>query len=306
LAVDGSRVFHRARRSGIYLVMSNGNVAGEPISDYLRINGARIHRLDWGGDGPPIVILHATGFLARIYQKNALALRSSGRVYAYDQLGHGDSEVPDLGDISWYRTADDLEEFLVATGLHGVRAFGHSAGGTAIAAVAARRPDLIARAMLVEPVIVDPADPLERPNDLYERTLKRKPMFDSLAAMYANFANRPPYSAWRADVLRDYCEHGTRAAADGTRVLKCPPEVEARLYQTARDFDGLSHILACSVPMLVVFGERSDSPGLAFAKRVVHGAPHRRVVVVPGAGHLVPMEQPDEVARLALEFFNGA
>jgi lipase len=287
LAVDGSRVFHRARRSGIYLVMSNGNVAGEPMGDYLRINGARIRRLDWGGDGPPIVILHATGFLARIYQPIALALRSSGRVYAYDQLGHGDSEVPDLGDISWYRTADDLEEFLVATGLHGVRAFGHSAGGTAIAAVVARRPDLIARAMLVEPVIVDP-------------------MFDSLAAMYANFVNKPPYSGWRADVLRDYCEHGTRAAADGTRVLKCPPEVEARLYQTARDFDGLSHILACSVRMLVVFGERSDSPGLAFAKRVVHGATHRRVVVVPGAGHLVPMEQPDEVARLALEFFNGA
>ena len=289
----------------MYLVMSIENASLQPVNDFIQLNGARLHRLDWGGDGPPIVILHATGFLARVYQPIALALRSIGHVHAYDQLGHGDSEPPKLEEISWYRTADDLEAFLVAMGLKNVRAFGHSAGGTAIAAVAARRPDLIARAMLVEPVIVDPADPRERPNDLFERTMKRKPAFDSLEAMYTNFANKLPYSAWRPDVLRIYCEHASRAAADGTRVLKCAPEVEARLYQTAGDFDGLSCILASSVPTLVVFGERSDSPGLEFAKRVVHDAPHRQVVVVPGGGHLVPMEQPDEIARLALEFLRA-
>ncbi|MGH7879216.1 MAG: alpha/beta fold hydrolase, partial [Candidatus Binataceae bacterium] len=262
--------------------------------------------LDWGGDGSPILILHATGFLGRVYRPIAEALRSLGRVYSYDQLGHGGSDTPRLDEISWYRTADDLEGVLETMGLRGVRAFGHSAGATAIAAIADRRPDLIARAMLVEPVIVDQADPLERPSELYQRTLKRKPAFDSLAEMYANFASKPGYSSWRPDILRDYCEHGTRPDGGERRVLRCTPEIEAQLYQTARDFDGLHHLLACTIPMLVVFGEKSDSPGLGFAERITRDAPRRRVVVVPGGGHLLPMEQPDEIARLAVDFFSGA
>ena len=277
----------------------------EPVSDYARVNGLKLHYLDWGGDGPPIVIVHATGFLGRIYRPIALALRALGHVYSYDQRGHGDSERPDLAEISWYRTAEDLAGFLNVMGLTGVRAFGHSAGGTAIAAVAHQRPDLIRRAMLVEPVIIDQADPRERPGELYERTLKRKPGFDSLEAMNANFAAKPPYMTWRPDVLRDYCEHGTRPDGDGRRVLKCPPGIEARLYQTARDFDGLSRILASTVPMLIVFGEKSESPGIEFGERIARDAPQRRIAVVPGGGHLVPMEQPEEIARMALEFFAG-
>ena len=278
----------------------------DPQSNYVKVNGLRLHYLDWGGDGPPIVILHATGFLARIYRPIAEALRAIGHVYAYDQCGHGDSECPALDAISWYRTADDLEGFLLAMGFSGVRAFGHSAGGTAIASVADRRPDLIARAMLVEPVLIDPADPFERPNQLYDRTLKRKASFDSVAAMYANFAAKLPYASWRDDVLRDYCEYGTRAEGDGRRTLKCPPAIEARLYQTARDFDGLGHLLTATVPMLVVFGAQSDSPGLEFAERIAQGAENRQVRVAPDCGHLAPMEQPDAIARMAVEFFSVA
>jgi pimeloyl-ACP methyl ester carboxylesterase len=278
----------------------------EPLSGYIRVNGSNLRYLVWGGDGPPILILHATGFLGRIYRPIAHALRPLGRVYSYDQLGHGDSDAPAFDEISWYRTADDLEGFLEQMGMRGVRAFGHSAGATAIAAIADRRPDLIARAMLVEPVVVDKSDPFERPSELYERTLKRKPAFDSLAAMYANFAGKPGYSAWRTDILHDYCEYGTRPDAAGRRVLRCTPGVEARVYQTARDFDGLHHILAGKIPTLLVFGGKSDSPGISFAEPIGLAAPHRRIVVIPDGGHLLPMEQPEEIARLAVEFFNKA
>jgi pimeloyl-ACP methyl ester carboxylesterase len=286
--------------------MADTIVVHEPQNKYVQVNGLRLHYLDWGGDGPPIVIVHATGFLARVYRPIAEMLRAIGHVYAYDQRGHGDSDRPPLEEISWYRTADDLEGFLTAMGFSGVRAFGHSAGGTAIAGVADRRPDLIARAMLVEPVLIDPADPFERPNQLYDRTLKRKASFDSVAAMYGNFAAKPPYASWRDDVLRDYCEYGTRADGDGRRVLKCPPAIEARLYNTARDFDGLNHLLAATAPMLVVFGAESDSPGIEFAERITQSAANRQVRVAPDCGHLAPMEQPDAIARMAIAFFSAA
>lgn len=283
--------------------MSNKISTIEAASGFARVNGLQLHYLDWGGEGPPIVIVHATGFLAEVYRPIAEALRSIGHVVSYDQAGHGDSDRLEPNQVSWFRTADELESFLVEMELKEVRAFGHSAGGTAIAAVASRRPDLISRAMLVEPVIIDPADPRERPNDLYERTLKRKPSFDSLEAMYANFAAKPPYSEWRPDVLRYYCEYGTREDADGRRILKCSPETEARLYQTARDFDGLSRLLAVELPMLIVFGGKSDSPGIGFGEQINDGTSKRRTLTILDGGHLLPMEKPDEVARIAFEFF---
>lgn len=282
--------------------MVDANSFSEPQSNYLQVNGLRLHYLDWGGEGPPRIISHATGFLGRVYRPIAQALCATNHVYSLDQRGHGDSQCPPLEAISWYHTADDLERWLEAMGFGAVHAFGHSAGGTAIAAVADRRPDLVARAMLVEPVLIDPADPQERPGQLYERTLKRKPTFDSIEAMSTNFAAKPPYASWRKDLLHDYCEHGTRADSDGRRVLRCPPAVEARLYQNARDFDGLSRLLAATVPMLVVFGEASDSPGIESAERI---AARHRVRVARGCGHLAPMEQPDAIAQMAVEFFSA-
>ncbi len=71
------------------------------------------------------------------------------------------------------------------------------------------------------------------------RTLKRTRTFDTVEAMFQNFANKPPYKSWRKEILRDYCERGTFVDAAGKRALKCHPEVEAEIYATARNFDGL-------------------------------------------------------------------
>src|SRR5260370_39434942 len=128
--------------------MSQSVSQQEPRGGDVSVNGRKLHYLDWGGDGQPIVILHATGFLGRIYRPIAEALTSIGHVYSYDQRGHGDSEHPKGDVFEWEARVTDLEGFLVAMGLGDVRGFGHSAGGTAIGALASIRPDLISRAVL--------------------------------------------------------------------------------------------------------------------------------------------------------------
>jgi len=286
--------------------MSRNGPVDEPTGGDITVNGIRLHYLDWGGDGPPIVILHATGFLGRIYQPIASSLRTIGHVFTYDQRGHGDSGTPSLDDVGWDLTANDLEGFLIAMGIKGAHALGHSAGGTAIGAVASRRPDLISKALLAEPVIVDVEDEQSGPQELFQRTLRRKRTYDSVDGMYRNFEKKPPYDTWRREILRDYCEFGTSENADGKRVLKCPPEIEAQVYLTARDFDGLSAILRTEVPTLLLFGEKSDSPGIAFKDRIVTSGMNRRVLVIPDTGHFMPMENPEEVARIATEFFRGS
>jgi pimeloyl-ACP methyl ester carboxylesterase len=284
--------------------MSNHPASGELRDGDVIVNGIRLHYLDWGGRGAPIVLLHATGFLGPIYRPIAQALTAIGRVYSFDQRGHGDSERPRNDIYGWDLTAGDLEGFILAMGFEHVRAIGHSAGATAIGVVASGRPDLISRAMLIEPVIFDLNElALPQPNEMHARTLRRKRTFDSVEAMFRNFVNKPPYKSWRKEILRDYCERGTFVEADGKRALKCHPEVEAEIYATSRNFDGLGYIMRCDAPLLVLFGEHSDAPGLALAPRLA--ANNRRVVVVPGTSHFIPMEEPELTARMALEFLDG-
>jgi pimeloyl-ACP methyl ester carboxylesterase len=280
----------------------------EPKSSFVNVNGIALYALDWGGAGEPIVILHATGFLGGVYRPLAERLRSIGHVYSYDQRGHGDSAAAPDGDYSWNSTMKDLEGFIAAMGWQKVRAIGHSAGATAIGALAAERPDLISRAVLVEPVIFEsPTAPeLGWRNPFIERTLKRRRVFDSVEAMVSNFERKPPYSTWRKDILLDYCEFGTRPTPDGKRELKCAPEVEAKLYETAAAFDGLQRILRCKTPLLIMFGARADSLGATLSAKVANQLKTARVIDVPNTGHFMPMEKPDYVADQAVKFLSEA
>ncbi|MGA2410685.1 MAG: alpha/beta hydrolase [Candidatus Binataceae bacterium] len=280
--------------------------AAEPQSHFLNLNGIKIHWLDWGGNGEPIIVLHATGMLGRVYRPIADALKAIGHVYSYDQRGHGDSERSPGSVYTWHLTADDLETFIVTMGFTNVRAFGHSAGATAIGTVLSRRPDLISRAVLAEPVLIDPANPSERNATLYERTLKRRGVFDSVASILANYAGKPPFDTWRAAILNYYCVHGTREGADGKRYLKCLPEDEARIYESAPRFDGLAYILRSRNPLRILYGARTDTQGIMFAERIAADAPQRQITIVPDAGHFLPMEEPDYVARAAVTFLKSA
>ncbi len=280
----------------------------KPASGFIEVNGIRLHYLDWGGDGEPIVILHATGLLGRIYRPIGERLRKIGHVLSYDQRGHGDSGHAPDDAYDWHHTMTDLQGFIAAMGLKSVRGFGHSAGATAIGALASERPDLVTRTVLVEPVVFEsPTAPeLGWRDPFIERTLKRRRSFASVDAMFSNFDYKPPYNTWRKDILRDYCEFGTRRAADGTRELKCPPEVEARYYQTSSDFDGLGRILKARVPMLILFGARGDSLGASLSQKIARQLRNGRVINVPDAGHFVPMEKPEYVAEQAAEFLSSS
>jgi pimeloyl-ACP methyl ester carboxylesterase len=278
-----------------------------PESSFIVVNRVRLHVQDWGGTGAPIVLLHATGFLGCIYRPIAERLTAIGHVYSYDQRGHGDSSPSSDGQYNWQINMDDLEAFITAMGWRGIRAWGHSSGATAIGSLAAKRPDLISRAVLAEPVVFESpeAPELEWRNPFVERTLKRKAVFDSTQAMFENFAKKPPYETWRKDILRDYCEYGTGALPDGKRELKCSPQTEAQIYQSARDFDGLHQILASETQMLIMFGQNSDSLGITLSGKISKQLNNGHVVEVPGAGHLLAMEKPDYIADLSIEFLSA-
>jgi pimeloyl-ACP methyl ester carboxylesterase len=55
---------------------------------------------------------------------------------------------------------------------------------------------------------------------------------------------------------------------------------------------------------MVLFGTRGEeSTGARFSGRITAEMSNARIVNFPDAGHFLPLEEPENVARLALEFF---
>ncbi len=278
-----------------------------PVVHRITVNGVALAVTDHGSSGDAqrtLVLAHATGFCGAVWQPLIPELRRRFRVVTYDQRGHGDSDKPE-GPYPWRHFIEDLAGLLDALGARDVYAVGHSKGGAAVAGVAARFPGRIARAVLLDPVLVprlpdEAAEP--GPNPLAVGARRRRMVWDSREQMLASFAARPPFSTWRRDFLEAYVAEGTFVRDDGRIELKCPGEIEAQVYEGGARSASLEYLPQVEVPTLLVAGGASKTLPPELAQHAASLLPNGRLEVLPGVEHFVPMEAPDAVARLLRDF----
>ena len=262
----------------------------------------RLHYLRWGNsDKPPCVLLHATGFLARLWQPIAQELSHDFAVLAYDARGHGDSDKPPNG-YGWDLLALDLIAFLEALGLRDVLAVGHSSGGAAIAYAATLRPHLIGRAVLIEPIIFPRQPEAAHRDPLAAAARKRRLLWPSRQKLLHSYRSRPPFKSWRQDVLRLYVEHGTTLRQDGQAELKCSGEIEAQVYEGGYSVDISSALPQVRCPTLVLHGQHSDPMLVAAAQTVASRIPNASLAAIADATHFAPMERPEAVVAAIRAF----
>jgi pimeloyl-ACP methyl ester carboxylesterase len=97
-----------------------------PVTNEISL---RVH--DLGGDGPALLLCHATGFHGRVWRPLASHLADTWHSWAPDLRGHGDSAVPPGTEMHWDRFADDVLAVVDALGGGPLAAVGHSKGGAA-------------------------------------------------------------------------------------------------------------------------------------------------------------------------------
>jgi len=271
--------------------------------------GVEIALLDWGGDGPLVLMHHANGFCAGTLGLVAEGLVPRFHVIGMDARGHGRSSKPEGPDAyRWHHFAEDYRAVARALAAeYGGRvtiALGHSFGGTTALGAAAREPRLFERLVLVDPVIPPPpdlfaADPTraERIATMVERAQKRRSSWPSRAAARAHFAERSLFEHWLPAALDLYVEHGLAASGDGV-VLLCPGAVEAAVFANGPPLDLDAQARRVDAPTLVLRAARGDFHRVLY-DRVFGAMPNARIEEVD-AGHLIPMERPDLVVAAVL------
>jgi abhydrolase domain-containing protein 6 len=259
-------------------------------------NGDRIAYLD-GGAGEVVVLLH--GFGASKDNWNALAgrLASRYRVIAPDVRGFGESPFREDARYDPVSQARVLHDFLVALGVAEHHLGGLSMGGEIAAAYAATYPTTV-RSLLV---IGAPGVRAPQRTDVVRRMLAGEPVIvvrteDDLAALLAMASAHPrtipgPFARAISRRMAVRAEIETRILADivaaGEGALEpLLPAIRARTLLVWGADDRMIHPSSLDV----------------FAAAI----PGAEAVLLPGCGHDVPGDCPDELATRYGAFLDGA
>jgi non-heme chloroperoxidase len=118
-------------------------------SDFVNINGIRLHYLDWGGEGPTLIFLAGMGASAYIFDKLAPRFNDKFHVLALTRRGHGDSDCPETGYDADTLT-EDIRQFMDHLNIEKASLAGHSLAGVELTHFAATYPNRVAKMIYLE------------------------------------------------------------------------------------------------------------------------------------------------------------
>jgi pimeloyl-ACP methyl ester carboxylesterase len=120
-------------------------------SDFVNVNGIRLHYLDWGGEGEALIFLTGMGCSAHLFDKIAPRFTDRFRVLALTRRGQGESDYPETGyDID--TLADDIHDFMETLKIEKAVLAGHSLAGIELIHYAATYPRKASKLVLLDAV----------------------------------------------------------------------------------------------------------------------------------------------------------
>jgi pimeloyl-ACP methyl ester carboxylesterase len=258
-------------------------------------DGRRLSTLRWGTAAPELVLIHGGAQNAHTWDTVALAL---GRpLIAPDLPGHGHSDSPAPGvGVRPVANAMDLAPLIDQLAPNAALIVGMSLGGLTAIALAAARPDLVRRLMLVDVTPGVTGDKAKAIHDFVNGPATF-PSFDDLLARTMAFNPTRSESSLRRGIL-----HNAVQLADGSWVWRHRRDDEAVMGEAGEvreGFDALwADLEASTAPLTLVRGTREQSVvGDDDTDELRRRRPDATVVEVD-AGHSVQGDAPIELARI--------
>lgn len=272
------------------------SVSEETLS--TQVGKVQVFRGGPGGDGsPPVVYLHSAQG------------ESSGLLFLERLADFADTTAPVLpgfGESEGIDQIDDMEDAVFhlldvfdSLGLQSPAIVGLSLGGWLAAEVATRYPERVSKLVLVNPAgLYIEGQPI---GEIFGRNL------DELASILFYDQNHPVAALMHQmaslsmatlsgdvpfEMLRPILQSQAATAKLGWDPYLHNPKLRKRLYRV-------------TAPTLVVHGEADGLIPRAHAEAYVEAIADARLVDVPEAAHMLPLEKPDELAQLVKDFLAG-
>ncbi len=262
----------------------------------VRANGIEI-RYEVAGAGRPLVLIAGLGYGMWLWHKMIPGLAEHFQVVTFDNRGAGQSDKP-AGPYNVGMLAADTAGLIEALGLQDAAVLGHSMGGFVAQELALSRPDLVGALILSATSFAGPnaipvtpqalAAMLDRsgePLDVLRRGItvalapgapeRRPELFDEIIAY--RLTNPVAPAQYQSQL------------AVGLGLATLEAGFETRLK-------------AVRAPVLIMFGEHDGVVPPANAELLAREIPHAKIAILPGAGHLFPLETPGEAVDAIARF----
>lgn len=252
----------------------------------LNVNGTEIFAATGGREFDPtlpaIVLLHGAGFDHTSWALHTRWFAHHGfAVLAPDLPGHGRSAGNPLSTIA--DMADWTAALIEAAGATSARLVGHSMGSLIALETAARHPARVSGLSLIGTAATMTVGP------------------DLLRAAEANDqAAIDMVSIWGLGFqaeLGGSLAPGLWMHSGAQRVLEqCRPGVLYNDLAACNAYQGaLAAAATITVPATLILGERDMMTPAKAGKALAAAIPHAKTIVLPGAGHMMMVERPDEL-----------
>jgi pimeloyl-ACP methyl ester carboxylesterase len=242
------------------------------------------------GNGPTVLLLHATLHNRRDFDPIVDTLARRYRTIAVDWPGHGDSDP--VNDASAPLFADVLEDIVDSLGLSRAALIGNSVGGFAAARLAINRPELVAGLILVNTGGFVPLNPLSRS---FCRVMSTPAVWRTAPLFVRGYMKARTDSdreiAERA-IARARTDDGVRTATGLWRSFATPEH----------DLRGRADRL--SAPTLIVWGKRDIAIPLS-SGRIAHDAIRDSRLEILDTGHVVFSSDPQGFLAVAEPFLES-
>ncbi len=256
------------------------------------VNGAVLH-YEERGNGPPLLLVHGTGTYADIWSPVLDGLARAYRVIAYDRRGFARSSPAPRGGLAEH--ARDAAALLDALGASPATVVGWSGGGVFALDLAASFPDCVAALVLAEPAVHLTTHPTRAAvamvaRSSFHRYVRRDPIAAALtmyrwAGGYKTGGNAfdPLPEAWREQMLAH------------------APATLREMDQMIRPYPTRAAIRSIACPVTIIEGDLSDPAFTAADAFVMHLLPQARKVSLPGAAHMLHVDQPESWVEIVTQ-----
>jgi 3-oxoadipate enol-lactonase len=253
------------------------------------INGIQL-AYDDEGQGTPLVFLHAFPMNRRMWMPQRAALASRYRVIALDLRGHGESDAP-LWRYSLDLFAEDLRALLDHLAVQQAVMIGLSMGGYLLFAFHRNYPERI-KAL----VFADTRAEADKPEQVTWR-FQLAQRAHTLGASVVADEMVPKLLASGSQARPELVEQ-VRAIIHSTPVTG----IAGDLMAIAERPDSTGQLAGIRCPTLVIVGQQDGLTTPDENRRIAEGIAGARLAVIPAAGHLSSLEQP-EAFNAALRSF---